>query len=244
MRRACGCQIFYWWYTRGIGNGCQCGQRDHLYSQSRALTPLRTFSSLPLLESPPPNTNPAKCVSCNSPHPNIFCVLPETRAASIARLARMKRKGNHKVGKTKDAVAVWVFSSPRAQKKLRVVIPSLDVKIDFGQRGASDFTRHKDASRMLRYLRRHAANISRELQEHSSNPRLNPRIKATFDKALYEEVLREGLNVDSSRREYWNDFQTRGFWSRWLLWSLPSRSDAIDMIEKRFNLRVEQSRPH
>ena len=140
-------------------------------------------------------------------------------------------------------VDAWVFRSPRYQKKLRVVIPSRGVKIDFGQRGASDFTRHKDAARMLRYLRRHAARIGLKLESLSRDKRLNPAKRNTFDRSLYKKTIEQALSIGTGRREHWRDSRTRGFWSRWLLWSLPSRTKAIRLIEKRFNLRIYQSRP-
>ena len=123
-------------------------------------------------------------------------------------------------------VDVWVFRSPRKGKKFRMVMPSRGVTIDFGQSGASDFTRHKDAARMLRYLRRHAADVGPQLSARSKDARLDPNNKAEFDQRLYEETIERALGVGASRREDWEDSRTRGFWSRWLLCPPGARPSA------------------
>jgi len=41
-----------------------------------------------------------------------------------------------------------------------------------------------------------------------------------------------------SSREDWSDPTTAGFWSRWLLWNLPSLRDSLADIKKRFKLDV------
>jgi len=42
-------------------------------------------------------------------------------------------------------------------------------------------------------------------------------------------------------REDWTiwGIKTAGFWSRWLLWNLPSLSDSIHDIERRFGIHIE-----
>jgi hypothetical protein len=32
--------------------------------------------------------------------------------------------------------------------------------------------------------------------------------------------------------------KTKGFWSRWLLWSKPDLQEAIKFMEKKFNLNI------
>lgn len=54
-------------------------------------------------------------------------------------------------------------------------------------------------------------------------------------------VVRHGGNkADSERREKWNidGLQTAGFWSRWLLWSRPDFQEAINYMNKKFNLSI------
>jgi len=42
-------------------------------------------------------------------------------------------------------------------------------------------------------------------------------------------------------RENWSKsgIQTAGFWSRWLLWNLPTLDESIRDIEKRFYVRIK-----
>lgn len=47
-----------------------------------------------------------------------------------------------------------LMKSPRLDKKFRVVLPD-GRKIDFGAKGYSDYTIHKDKQRMTRYIIRH-----------------------------------------------------------------------------------------
>ena len=47
-----------------------------------------------------------------------------------------------------------LMKSPRPDKKLRVLLPD-GRKVDFGAKGYSDYTIHKDKERMKRYIIRH-----------------------------------------------------------------------------------------
>ena len=80
-------------------------------------------------------------------------------------------------------------------------------RVDFGARGYSDYTLHKDPERMLRYVRRHGGRVPRD---------------------------RDMLKVARSDTEKWGPrgVATAGFWSRWLLWSFPDIRDAAKHIEK------------
>jgi hypothetical protein len=49
---------------------------------------------------------------------------------------------------------VVLTKSPKSEKKFRAVFED-GSHVDFGQRGYSDFTLHKDPTRMHRYLNRH-----------------------------------------------------------------------------------------
>lgn len=40
------------------------------------------------------------------------------------------------------------------------------------------------------------------------------------------------------KNENWHDYNSAGFWSRWLLWNLPTIKESIIDIEKRFNIVV------
>jgi len=50
---------------------------------------------------------------------------------------------------------VIVRKSPIPQKKWRALFVDDHKHVDFGLRGYSDYTKHKDHARMLRYLQRH-----------------------------------------------------------------------------------------
>jgi hypothetical protein len=50
---------------------------------------------------------------------------------------------------------VTIRKSPKLEKKWRATFVQEKRHVDFGQRGYSDYTKHKDALRMARYLQRH-----------------------------------------------------------------------------------------
>lgn len=108
--------------------------------------------------------------------------------------------------------SVHLTSSPKEMKKFRVEILNHSTGrvrvVDFGQRGASDYTKHKDPERMMRYLARHHAIF------RSSSDLLKLR------------SVRERWGLDG--------IYTAGFWSRWLLWSAPSVKGAKGVIRSVF----------
>jgi hypothetical protein len=67
--------------------------------------------------------------------------------------------------------------------------------VPFGQKGYSDFTKHKDKTRRARYLKRH-----------------------------------------SGMGEHWNQPDTPGALSKWILWNKPTFSASVADFKKRFNL--------
>jgi len=101
--------------------------------------------------------------------------------------------------------------SPKPLKKWRVSTPPGVVPkrhVDFGQRGASDYTMHKDAERMRRYVVRHGGKTSASVSS----------TKESW----------------GSKAGVW----TAGFWSRWLLWSRPSITAAKALIKSKFNITL------
>lgn len=42
--------------------------------------------------------------------------------------------------------------------------------------------------------------------------------------------------------EDWNDYNTAGFWSRWILWNKPSFKKSLDDTSKRFKLWIISDR--
>ena len=95
---------------------------------------------------------------------------------------------------------VILRESPKPTKKFRVTFP--DGKfVDFGGKGYSDYTLHRDPKRMKRYLARHSR--------------------------MGEDWTMKGV-------------RTAGFWSRWLLWSLPSMPAAKRLIASRFGIIISR----
>jgi hypothetical protein len=51
---------------------------------------------------------------------------------------------------------IILTKSPKKEKKYRVTFRTEGRHVDFGQKGYSDYTIHKDRDRMKRYIGRHA----------------------------------------------------------------------------------------
>jgi hypothetical protein len=118
---------------------------------------------------------------------------------------------------------VKLIKSPNPKKKYRVIFEDGDT-VDFGGKGYSDFTLHKNPLRMRSYLIRHGA---------------SPYISASLKKEKNpKRVLNSLLNVSNSHLENWkpSGIKTAGFWSRWLIWSIPSMNGAKKLMTKKFNI--------
>jgi len=99
--------------------------------------------------------------------------------------------------------------SPKKSKKFRVTLED-GTKVDFGARGYSDYTKHKNPLRMRSYVKRHGGRVSKKIMSETDPVR----------------VQRAMLTVRTSDKENWSDPTTAGFWSRWLLWSFPDLAQA------------------
>ena len=113
--------------------------------------------------------------------------------------------------------------SPKSDKKFRIVTPS-GRSIDFGAKGYSDFTLHKNPQRMRLYVQRHGGRIPNNVLKESNN----------------STIIKRMLHVKSSTKENWSQsgLDTAGFWSRWLLWSFPDLLSAKQYISKTFNIHI------
>lgn len=121
------------------------------------------------------------------------------------------------------AVVVTLVKSPLKAKKFRVVFED-GTHTDFGGKGYSDYTIHKLPARMRSYIRRHGGKIkTSSLQE--------------TDQEKIHDLM---LQVNESESESWgkDGIRSAGFWSRWLLWSMPSIPKAISLIESKFKVRM------
>lgn len=87
--------------------------------------------------------------------------------------------------------------SHKKEKKWDAVFEKNDKEkiVSFGQKGYSDYTKHKDKTRRQRYLKRH-----------------------------------------SGMGEQWNQPDTPGALSRWILWNKPSFNASVADFKKRFDL--------
>ena len=116
---------------------------------------------------------------------------------------------------------VRLKKSPRFDKKFRVTFENGKI-VDFGARGYSDYTIHKNPIRMRSYVTRHGGYVTHMVQKQN-DPKL---------------VHVNMLDVTKSDKENWSKtgFYTAGFWSRWLLWSQPDMVSAKKNISKKFGL--------
>jgi len=116
---------------------------------------------------------------------------------------------------------VRLRKSPRFDKKFRVTFDDGKI-VDFGAKGYSDYTLHKNPLRMRMYVTRHGGFVPHMVQKQT-NPKL---------------VHKNMLDVTRSDKENWgkSGLYTAGFWSRWLLWSYPELEGAKKIITKKFGL--------
>jgi len=122
---------------------------------------------------------------------------------------------------------IIVKKSPKSTKKFRAIFDDGNY-VDFGARGYSDFTIHKDPMRMRRYVGRHGGIVPPSVI-NENNP---------------NRVLNSMRKVRKSRKENWgkSGIKTPGFWSRWFLWSEKTHQKAIKLIEELFDVKTTLTR--
>ena len=120
-------------------------------------------------------------------------------------------------------VKVKLIKSPKSEKKFRVVFEDGAI-VDFGARGYSDYTKHKNPLRMRSYVKRHGGKLSAQLKNEK-----DPKV-----------VQQKMLEITKSYKEDWSKkgVKTAGFWSRWLLWSFPTLREAKNFMRKKFRLHI------
>ena len=113
---------------------------------------------------------------------------------------------------------VKIVRSPDRKKKFRAILGD-GRTVDFGASGYSDYTKHKNPSRMRSYVLRHGGQIPK-------------RIVAERQPAMMR-------NIDKSDREDWklSGIGGAGFWSRWYLWSQPTIPEVQRFMSKRFGIK-------
>jgi len=121
---------------------------------------------------------------------------------------------------------VKIIRSPNTAKKFRAILED-GRTVDFGASGYSDYTKHKNPSRMRSYVLRHGGQIPK-------------RIVAERNPAMIHRMMR---NIDRSDKEDWklSGISGAGFWSRWYLWSQPNFVDVNRFMLKRFGIKIIKS---
>jgi hypothetical protein len=91
-------------------------------------------------------------------------------------------------------------------------------------------------------------------KSHDSKKKYDARIghktisfgaKGMSDYTLHKDAPRKDRYIKRhSPQERWrkSGLETPGFWSRWFLWNLPSKKASTHDMEKRFCLKIKQSR--
>ena len=116
---------------------------------------------------------------------------------------------------------VKIIKSPDRKKKFRAVLED-GRTVDFGASGYSDYTKHKNPSRMRSYVLRHGGRVP----------------KRTIAERDPERIHKMMLDVTSSDKEDWkmSGIDRAGFWSRWYLWGHPSFEGAKKIITRKFGI--------
>jgi len=117
-----------------------------------------------------------------------------------------------------------LIKSPKRNKKFRIISPDKKT-VDFGAKGYSDYTLHKNPFRMRLYIGRHGGKIPKILKNEVNKKKVHSKM----------------MNVTISTKEDWtkSGIMTAGFWLRWLLWSDPSLDKAKKNISKKFNVVLQ-----
>jgi len=95
--------------------------------------------------------------------------------------------------------------SPSVAHKYRVMLPNKRA-IDFGSRDTPDYTDHCNSRLMRAHLLKRGAVVPKKLRTET-----DPK-----------EIHRGMLMVDKSDAEDWEDYFSRDYWERWLLWTYPN----------------------
>jgi hypothetical protein len=116
---------------------------------------------------------------------------------------------------------VKIIRSPNTTKKFRAILED-GRTVDFGASGYSDYTKHKNPSRMRSYVLRHGGQIPK-------------RIITERQPVMIHRMMR---NIDRSDKEDWTlrGIGGAGFWSRWYLWSQPTIPQVRTFMSKRFGI--------
>ena len=60
------------------------------------------------------------------------------------------------------------------------------------------------------------------------------------DFTKHKDEERKQKYIDRHKKnEDWTDFNTAGFWARWLIWEEKTIPEAINKIERKFNMKIK-----
>ena len=131
--------------------------------------------------------------------------------------------------------SVTISRSSNSEKKLMAVFEDSEGKkiktTHFGQRGASDYTKHGEKERMERYLERHGGGFETSTKENWKDPTTagalsrwilwnKPSLKASFDDYKSRFGLKGSIKVSKSAETNESKFPTFQFAGSVLLVSL------------------------
>ncbi len=144
-----------------------------------------------------------------------------------------------------SVLKIYLTKSPKSNKKFRIQYTQDGkvVKVDFGAAGMSDYTIHKDPSRMARYVARHGdgqEGWNPTVKRLMAKQKLLKKKKKNLSKAEMQTIHENMMSYNTSPKENWkrSGIHKAGFWSRWLTWSEPSLQKAIRLINRKFKVKV------
>ena len=120
-----------------------------------------------------------------------------------------------------DCMRVKIIRSPNSKKKFRAILED-GRTVDFGASGYSDYTKHKNPSRMRSYVLRHGGQIPGRIVAEK-NPTTIHRLMGGVNRSDKENWTLDGIDG-------------AGFWSRWYLWSQTTQGEAQKFMTKKFGI--------
>ena len=118
---------------------------------------------------------------------------------------------------------VKIIRSPNPKKKFRAILED-GRTVDFGARGYSDYTKHKNPSRMRSYVLRHGGQIPRRVMEEE-------------DPLKIQKLMLNGSTCDKVDLML-GGVVSAGFWSRWYLWSYPTFGGVRRFMKKKYSITI------
>jgi hypothetical protein len=82
------------------------------------------------------------------------------------------------------------------------------------------------------------ANKKYYVRELDSNKTVHFGDSRYADYTIHRDLDRKSRYLNRHQNENWNDPNTAGFWSRWLLWNRKTIKSSIKDLEKMFGIKV------